>query len=65
MLISEQTAESRFGALLEITDKYSSKLNVFSYTVLQFQLNNILESFITIVYKIEKHSGLIALLETQ
>ena len=52
IFISEQITECRFGALLEITDTFSSKLNVFSYMVLQCWLN-ILRSFITMVYDIE------------
>ena len=36
--ISEQIAENRFGALLEISDKFITKLNVFSYMILQFLL---------------------------
>ena len=34
--ISEQIAENRFGALLEISDKFITKFNVFSYMVLKF-----------------------------
>ena len=30
VFISEQIAENRFGALLEIGDKFITKLNVFS-----------------------------------
>ena len=33
--ISEQIAENRFGALLEISDKFITKFNVFSYMILQ------------------------------
>ena len=36
--ISEQIAENSFGALLEISDKLITKLNVFSYMILQFRL---------------------------
>ena len=35
--ISEQIAESRCGAFLEISDKYITKFNVFSYMNLQFR----------------------------
>ena len=35
--ISEQIAESRCRALLEISDKYIIKFNVFSYMILQFR----------------------------
>ena len=36
--ISEQIAKNRFGALLEISDKFTTKFNVFSYMILQFRL---------------------------
>ena len=35
--ISEQIAESKFGVLLEISDKLITKFNVFSYMILQFR----------------------------
>ena len=35
---SEQIAESRFGGLLEIRDKFITKFNVFSYMILQMGL---------------------------
>ena len=35
--ISEQIAESRCRAFLEISDKYITKFNVFSYMNLQFR----------------------------
>ena len=35
--ISEQIADIRFGALLEIIGKFIIKFNVFSYTILQFR----------------------------
>ena len=41
VFISEQIAENRFGALLEISDKFITKFNVFSYMVLQFRLKTI------------------------
>ena len=47
--ISEQTTKYRFGALLEI----SEKLNVFSFMIASCW-PNILESFITILYDLEK-----------
>ena len=31
-------AENRSGALLEISDKFITKLNVFSYRILKFKL---------------------------
>ena len=37
VFISEQTIENKFGALLEISDKFITKLNVFSYMILQFR----------------------------
>ena len=36
--ISEQVAENRFGALLEISVKFITKFNVFSCMILQFRL---------------------------
>ena len=36
---SEQIAENRFGALLEITDKFI--INVFSYMILQFSVKTV------------------------
>ena len=39
--ISEQIAESRFRDLLEISDKFIIKLNVFSYMILQFRLKTV------------------------
>ena len=41
VFISEQTAKHRFGVLLEISDKFISKLSVFSYMIFQFRLNTI------------------------
>ena len=41
VFISEQIAENRFGALLEISDKSTTKLNAFSYTILQFRLKTV------------------------
>ena len=37
--ISEQIVENKFGALLEICDKFITKFNVFSYMILQFRLS--------------------------
>ena len=37
-LISEQIAKYKFGGLLEISDKFITKLNVFNYIILQFRL---------------------------
>ena len=39
--ISEQIVENRFGALLEISDKFLTKLNVFRYILLQFLLKRV------------------------
>ena len=39
--ISKQIAENRFGALLEISDKFITKFNVFSYKILQFRLKTV------------------------
>ena len=39
--ISEQISENRFGALLEISDKFITKFNVFSYMILQFMFQTI------------------------
>ena len=50
VFISEQTVENRFGTLLEISDKFITKLNVFSCTILQFRLKTVLENFIIILY---------------
>ena len=41
VFISEQIAENRFGALLEISDKFIAKFNVFSYVILQFRLKTV------------------------
>ena len=38
---SEQIAENRFGALLEISDKFITKLNFFSCMILQFRLKTV------------------------
>ena len=35
--ITEQIAENRSGTLLEISDKFITKFNVFSYMILQFR----------------------------
>ena len=35
--ISEQIGQNRFGVLLEISDKFFTKFNVFSYMILQFR----------------------------
>ena len=39
--ISQQIAENRFGTLLEISDKFITKFNVFSYMILQFRLKTV------------------------
>ena len=41
--ISEQMAENRFGALLEISGKFITKFNVFSYMILQFRFKTVWE----------------------
>ena len=61
VFISEQIEEYKFGELLEINDKFSIKLNTFSYMTLHFRRNS-LENFITILHDFEKHSGEIVLL---
>ena len=39
VFVSKQITECRFGALLEITDTFRSKLNIFSYMILQCWIN--------------------------
>ena len=39
--ISEQIGGNRFGALLEISEKFITKFNVFSYMTLQFRLRTL------------------------
>ena len=41
--ISEQVAENRCGTLLEISDKFITKFNIFSYLILQFRLKTVWE----------------------
>ena len=41
VFISEQIAENRFEALLEISDKSITKFNVFSQMILQFRLKTV------------------------
>ena len=48
------TYREQFMNLLEISGKFSSKLNVFSQMIFRYLLN-ILESFITKLYDFEKH----------
>ena len=62
--ISKQIKEYRFKALLEISDKFSSKLNYSSYIILQCWFN-ILENNITVMYDFGKHSGWIVLFESR
>ena len=50
VFISEQTVENKFGTLLEISDKFITKLNDFSCMILQFRLKTVLENFIIILY---------------
>ena len=63
VFISEKITNDRFGALLETNKRFSTKLNVFSYRILQFSLNS-LKNFITILYEFEKQSGKVVLLES-
>ena len=39
--ISEQITENRFGDLVEISDKFIIKFNVFSYMILPFRLKTV------------------------
>ena len=55
VFISEQITENRFGALLEISDKFMTKFNFFSSIILQFRLKTIMYDF--------KNSGYAFLLE--
>ena len=41
VFISEQVAENRFEALLEISDKFITKLNAFSYMILHFRVKTV------------------------
>ena len=41
IFISEQIAENRLGVLLEISDKFITKFNVFSNMILQFRLKKV------------------------
>ena len=41
VFISEQFAENGFGALLEISDRFITKLNVFNYMILQSRLKTV------------------------
>ena len=41
IFISEQIAENRFGDLLEISDKFIPKVNVFSYMILHFRFKTV------------------------
>ena len=41
--ISKQIAENWFAALLEISDKFIIKFNVFRYMILQFRLKTVWE----------------------
>ena len=41
VFISEQIAENKVGALLQISDKFITKFNVCSYMVLQFRLKTV------------------------
>ena len=39
--VLEYIAENKFGALLEIRDKFITKFNVVSYMILQFRLKTV------------------------
>ena len=41
VFFSEQIAENRFGALLEISDKSITKFNVFRYLIFRFRLKTV------------------------
>ena len=41
VFISEQIADNRFGDFLEISDKFITKFNVFSYMILRFRLETV------------------------
>ena len=41
VFISKQIAENRFEALLEISDKFITEFNVFSYMILQFRFKTV------------------------
>ena len=41
VFISENIVEYRFEALFEISDKFTTKLNVFSYMILRFRLKEV------------------------
>ena len=59
--ISEQIAENRFRALLEISNKFITKFNVFSYMVLQFKLKTVWK--ILKPYCVTLETGQLVLLE--
>ena len=54
VFISEQINQCRFGALLEISDTLSSKLNFLVIWFSSAGLINILQSFTTMLYDFEK-----------
>ena len=62
VFISEQIQEYKFGALVEISNKFSIKLTDFSYMILRLRFDS-LKNFITMLYEFQKHSGLVVLLE--
>ena len=61
VFISEQIRENRFGALLEISDKFITKFNVFSYIFLQSGLKQFGKFQTNTVWL--KRSGYVVLLE--
>ena len=61
VFISEQVTEYRFRALLQISDKFITILNVFSCMILQFRFTS-LDNFVTILHESEERSGQVILL---
>ena len=62
VFISKQIAGNRFGTLLEISDKFITKFNVFSYMILQFRYKTVCKNLKVILYDF-KSSGQVVLLE--
>ena len=52
LFLSEQITGYRSGALAKIRDKFRTKLNEFSYVILQFRLNSF-KNFITMRITLE------------
>ena len=53
VFISDQISEYKFGALLEISDDFSTKLNSFIYMISGLRLKS-LDNFVTILCGFEK-----------